>query len=128
MSIDDLHNDSILMTRWERHRFLVLVAAVIVVSGVMVAIALNLYNSSGTAQVDLSRPGYQSVRSEASRDGITEDAYPSTGNLNDAAFNNFYGMYDKHANRVVNDESFDPAALSDDSLQLYQNQTAQPSQ
>ncbi len=114
------------MTRWQRHRFLVLVAGVIVISCVLVAISLGLYNSSGTAQIDLSRPGYQSVRSEASRDNTIEDAYPSTGDLNTAAFNDFYSLYDKHSARVINMQSFDPTALSDDSLQLYQNNETAP--
>lgn len=128
MGIDDLRKEAVLMTRWQRHRFLVLIAAVIALSCVMVAISMHLYNSSGAAQVDLSRPGYQSVRSEASRDSAPEDAFPSTGDLDDAAFKRFSDMYDKYSSRVTDTNSFTPEALSDDSLQLYQDQSATPAQ
>lgn len=124
MSIDDLRSEAIHMTKWQRHRFLLLIAAVIIISCVLVSISLSLYNSSGAAQVDLSRPGYQSVRSEASRDSTPEDAFPSTGDLDDAAFKQFDTAYDKHAKRVTGVDSFDPEALSDDSLQLYQDSSA----
>lgn len=126
MGIDDLQKEAVLMTKWQRHRFLLLIAAVIVISCVLVTISMNLYNSSGAAQVDLSRPGYQSVRSEASRDSTPEDAFPSTGDLDDNAFKQFDTMYNNHAKRVTGVDSFDPEALSDDSLQLYQDTSATP--
>lgn len=123
MGIEELRNEAVKMTNWQRHRFLVLIAGVILISCVLVGVAMHLYNTSGAAQVDLSRPGYQSVRSEASRDSVPEDAFPSTGKLDDAAFSKFTKAYDNHAKRVVGVDSFDPEALSDESLQLYQDQT-----
>ncbi|MGB4762834.1 MAG: hypothetical protein WBP12_05780 [Candidatus Saccharimonas sp.] len=124
MSIDELRTEAFLMTKWQRHRFLVLIAVVIGISCIMVAVALYLYNTSGAAQVDLSRPGYQSVRSEASRDNVPDSTFSSTGELDDEAFRQFNEMYDRHAKRVVGVDSFDPQALSDESLQLYRDQTS----
>lgn len=44
-----------------RHRFIVLLVAAILISLVLTAVSLAIYNSSGAAQLDLSRPGYRSV-------------------------------------------------------------------
>lgn len=128
MSIDELRSEAFTMTAWQRHRFLVLIAGVIAVSCVMVAVALHLYNTSGAAQVDLSRPGYQDVRSEASRDKVPDSSFPSTGDLDAAAFKQFNEMYDKHAGRVIGVDSFDERALTDESLQIYRDQTVEPEQ
>ena len=122
MSIDELRNDAVLMTRWQRHRFLLLIAFVIVVSCILVVIAMSLYNSSGAAQVDLSRPGYQSVRSEASRDKGFDNSFRSTGELDAKAFGDFFEMYDSRAKKVTGGDSYDPEALTDESLQLYRDQ------
>lgn len=122
MSIDELRSEAFHMTRWQRHRFLVLIGGVIVISCVMVAVAMHLYNTSGAAQIDLSRPGYQSVRSEASRDNVPDSSFSSTGELDEAAFRQFNEMYDRHSKRVVGVDSFSPQALSDESLQIYRNQ------
>lgn len=126
MSIDELRSEAFLMTKWQRHRFLVLIAAVIVISCGMVVVAMYLYNTSGAAQIDLSRPGYQDVRSEASRDKVPDSSFPSTGKLDAAAFQQFNDMYSKHTGRVVGSDSFDAPALSDDSLQIYRDQSATP--
>ena len=115
--IDELRNDAAEMTTWQRHRFLLLIILVIFISAVLVGVSMSLYNSSGAAQVDLSRPGYQSIQREASR-GMVEDSFPSTGKLDTKAFDQFDKMYSSHAKRVVGVDSFDPKALDMDNLQL----------
>ncbi|MEO8691228.1 MAG: hypothetical protein ABI397_00420 [Candidatus Saccharimonas sp.] len=122
MNTDEQQNEPTKMTKLQRYRFLLFIGSVIVASGVLVAVGMSLYNSSGAAQIDLSRPGYQSVRSEASRDTGNDDAFPSSGDLNDAAFDQFDAMYKTHSSRVTGTSSFEAEALSDDSLQLYVNQ------
>ena len=56
------------LTTMREHRFLVMICGVIAIAGVMVWIAMDMYNTSGAAQVDLSRPGFQEVRKQAARD------------------------------------------------------------
>lgn len=115
--MEELRNDSAKMTVWQRHRFFVLIVGVIIVSFLLVCIALSLYNSSGAAQVDLSRPGYKSIQSEASK-GIVDDSFPSTGDLDAAAYAEFDKLYGNHAKRVVGADSFDPQALDVKNLEL----------
>ncbi len=116
----------VILTAWQRHRFFVLIAGVILISMFMVSVALNLYNSSGAAQVDLSRPGYQSIQKQASRD-TTDDNFSSSGTLKVSDFELFKQYYSNHANRVVGVDSFDSQALSDGSLQLFSPDQATPS-
>ncbi len=115
--IDELRRDTAAMTTWERHRFLLLVAGVIAVALFLVSVALNLYNSSGAAQLDLSRPGYQAVRNQAKRDTVTT-SFSSTGTLDKDSLDQFSTLYDQQAGKVTSVNSFDAAALGEDSLQL----------
>ena len=115
VSMEELRSDAARMTVWQRHRFLVLIAGVIMISFVMVIIGMYIYNTSGAAQVDLSRPGYQSVQKEASRD-TTDDSFASTGKLDKDAFDSFDKMYANHARQVVGVDSFDPGAIDPSTL------------
>ena len=123
MSIDELRTDAVALTRWQRHRYLLLIAGVITISLFLVALALYLYNVSGAAQVDLSRPGYQSIQKEVGRETV-DAAFPSSGPLDAAAFDEFNKDYDKHADRVTDTNSFDERALSDESLQTLSSNAA----
>ena len=123
ISLEELRNDSEQMTVWQRHRFFVLIAGVIVISFAMVCIALNLYNSSGAAQVDLSRPDYQSIQKEATRSSV-EDSFPSTGKLDSSALDDFDKLYGEHTKQVVGVDSFDPQALDITNLQLLDASSA----
>ena len=122
MGVDDLKNEAIAMSRWEKHRFLLLIASVITIAVFLVSIAMNLYNSSGAAQLDLSRPGYQDVRNKAARD-TTTTSFPSSGALNKDAMNSFKKLYSDNTGKVTSVDSFDAAALSEDSLQVWEPNT-----
>lgn len=117
MGIDELKKDAIAMTKWQQHRFFTLIVGVIIISFFLVSVALSLYNSSGAAQLDLSKPGYQDVRQQAKRDTTTK-AYPSTGPLDKEALDSFAKMYTEHTGRVMSVDTFDSAALSEESLRM----------
>lgn len=110
ISMEELRTDAAAMTPWQKHRFFVLIVSVILISFLLVCVALSLYNSSGAAQIDLSRPGYQSIQKEASR-GQVNDSFPSSGKLDAKAFDSFDTMYGNHARRVVGADSFETEAL-----------------
>lgn len=121
MKLEDLQQDSIAMSRWERHRFFVLIFGVIIISMLLVSVALGLYNSSGTAQLDLSRPGYQDVRRQATREGSAV-SYPANGDLDQKALDLFRDLYKARAQKAAAGDSFSSNALSDESLQLFDTQ------
>lgn len=115
--MEELRSDAEPMTVWQRHSFIILIAIVIVLSCVMVVVGMYVYNTSGAAQVDLSRPGYQSVQREAKRDSA-DDSFSASGKLDADAFDSFNEMYSNHARQVVGVDSFDPKALDVAAAQL----------
>ncbi len=102
---------------WSQHRFFLLVAGAILLALFLVAIALNLYHSDGSAQLDLSRPGYQSVRDKVEKD-TSDGAFSATGPLDESALNEFRTKYQNQAVRVKETKGFSPEALSNRALEL----------
>jgi hypothetical protein len=125
ISIEELRRDAAIMTRWEQHRFLTLIGGVILISLFLVSVALSLYNSSGAAQLDLSRPGYQDVRDLAKRDTVSK-SFPASGVLDKEALDLFSKLYGEQSAKVVSADSFDASAISEDSLQLLSENRNDP--
>jgi len=117
MSEDELIAEASTMSRWQRHKFMALVGITIVIALFLVGVALALYTSSGAAQLDLSRPGYQSVREQASRTPDFE-GYPSTGKLDAKAISEFKTLYDKKAKEATAVDSFGGKVMTDQSLSI----------
>lgn len=109
------------LSRFERHKFMVLVGLTIVVALFLVWISMGLYNSSGAAQLDLSRPGYKSVQSQVLKDD-SFSGYPSTGAMNKAALDQFRSLYDDRAAQVTGVDSFGGNVMSDQALGLDDQQ------
>lgn len=100
-----------------RRRFALMIVASIAISMLFAAIAMSLYNSSGAAQLDLSRPEYKAVRKDVVQDKNPE-TFPSSGDLDKKAIEQFMTMYEARAKSVSGVDGFDPSAMSDDTLQL----------
>ena len=100
-----------------QHRFVILIVLTIVVSVFLVGVALALYASSGTAQLDLSRPGYVSVRDQAPRSN-SFDGFSANGTLDKTAVDEFRTMYDAQAENATNVDSFAGDVMSDKSLSI----------
>ena len=106
--------------RLAKNRFVMMIAAVIVVSLALVVVAMWLYNISGAAQVDLSRPGYQDVRDRVVNDDAISEAFPSTGELDGASLDKFRQLFDKTAGQIQATDSFAGDQLSDTALGISQ--------
>lgn len=115
MTEEQLVSDAAQLSRWQRHKFMVLVGLTIVVSLVLVAVSLALYNSSGAAQLDLSRPGYESVRSQVVYDQDFE-GFPSTGALDNEAIELFRDLYGEKLKEATALDSFGGDVLNDEAL------------
>jgi len=113
---DDQHAPSKL-TRLQQHRFLVMLVIAIAIALFLVGVAMALYNSSGAAQLDLSRPGYQSVRDQAvSTD--TFDSFPASGTLDEEALNQFRELYKTEAEEATQVDAFGGDVMSDKALSI----------
>jgi hypothetical protein len=111
------HTEEKPLTRWQQHRFMVMIAATIVISLFLVSVALALYASSGAAQLDLSRPGYVSVRDKANEEE-TFDGFPASGPIDKEALDKFRKLYDTQAQKATGLDSFGGDAMSDQALSL----------
>lgn len=106
------------LTRWQQHRFMLMIGATILISLFLVSAALALYASSGAAQLDLSRPGYVSVRDQANTSTDDFDSFPASGEINEKTLDQFRKQYDKQAKKATGLDSFGGEAMSDQALSL----------
>lgn len=84
---------------WGKHRFLLLIVLTIVMAIIMTCISMVMYNVSGTAQLDLSRPGYKSVSDQVDTDNPIDD-YSAFGPVNRTTVEEFTKIYDEQANKA----------------------------
>lgn len=102
---------------WDRHRFFLLVAVTIIVALIMTCLSIVMYNVSGTAQLDLSRPGYQSVSNQVEPDSIIED-YSAFGPVNKTTVEEFKVLYDEQATKAKAVDAFNGDPLNPEVLQF----------
>jgi len=107
-----------------KHSFLMFITLSILVSAVVVNISMQMYNSSEAAQLDLSRPGYVSVRSKVDTSDSDFQTYPANGPMNKGVIDDFKELFKKQAQKIEAVDAFggsplDPTALgiSDTSTQ-----------
>lgn len=99
------------------HQFLFFIIFCIVIAFVMTMISLQLYKHSGAMKLDMSRPGYEQVRSEVekSRD---DQPYSATGELNETAIDDFNNRIDRYKQELKNLGTYDNSIISDENLNL----------
>lgn len=112
------------------HKFITLIIASISVSLFLVFAAMALYKSSGAQQLDLSRPGYEEVRTKAQKDETETVSYSASGTLDKAALKEFDEKYNSLLNKAKQQDTFSSDLLNIKSLQIDQETTAatQPQQ
>jgi len=122
MSEHELHDEAHRSAGVEtirNHQFLVMIVGVIVVSLFLVYVALNLYVSSGSIQLDLSRPGYDSARQEVTKGSEVFKGFSEDGAINDESLSEFDKLYkQKAAEALIEIDAFSGDALSDEALSI----------
>lgn len=104
------------ITVWrQHHRLIIMILGAVSISLTLVTISMGLYNSSGAAQLDLSRPGYSSVREQAQPDKNFKN-FPSTGNITTETLEDFRAIYDQKATEATTIDAFSGDVLSDSQL------------
>ncbi len=102
---------------WQRHRFLLLVSAAIVAALTLVTVSLVIYNLSGSAQLDLSRPGYQAVSDQVSREDSI-DEYSASGDVTLKTIDEFLKLYDEQAAKAKAIDAFNGDPLNPELLEF----------
>ena len=101
------------------HQFSAMIVLAIFVAMFLVYVALNLYSSSGTLQLDLSRPGYDNARQEAIKDNELFRGFSADGPINEESLKEFDKLYkEKAAQALIEFDAFSGDALSDAALTL----------
>lgn len=100
------------------HQFLTFVVSVLAVATVLTGVSLWLYNASGTARLDLSRPGYEKVRSEVKDEDSKTEPFSSTGPIDSQSVKDFRARYEALKKKLDKTGNYDESAISDDNLGL----------
>ena len=112
-------HDHVRMQTIRAHQFIALIVLAILTSLFLVYVALSLYQSSGTLQLDLSRPGYDNAREEATKDNVVFRGFAADGPVNKESLNEFERLYkEKAAQALIEFDAFSGDALSDAALTL----------
>lgn len=102
---------------WDRHRLSLLLIITVLIAIVMTVVSVIMYNSSGAAQLDLSRPGYRSISSKVDgNDNI--DSYSSIGAVNKKTIQEFMKMYDTQASKAKAVDAFNGDPLNPEVLEF----------
>ena len=105
------------MTFWDKHRLSLLLIITVLIALVMTAVSMIAYDASGTAQLDLSRPGYSSVSDKVDRtDKVTE--YSGFGSLDKDSINEFIELYDAQAEKTKAVDAFNGDPLNPEILEF----------
>jgi len=108
------------MTFWDKHRLSLLLIITVLIAVTLTVISMIAYNVSGTAQLDLSRPGLSSVSDKVDKgDKITE--YSSFGPVNKDSINEFTKLYDEQAKKAKAVDAFNGDPLNPETLEFDVN-------
>lgn len=106
-----------------KHSFLIFITISITISAVVVYASMQMYNRSGAAQLDLSRPGYVSVRSKVDASDGELQAYPANGQFNKNVIDNFKSLFIKQAQKIKAIDAFGGSPLDDAALGISDTST-----
>lgn len=99
------------------------IAGVIFTSMLMVAISMNIYYESDAYRLDLSHPEYASRRSEIVRAADQKSTeFSAEGPIDNKTIDEFMGLYDAEAKRIVKTQPFANDVLKDKELGVGDNQ------
>ncbi|MBC7564894.1 hypothetical protein H7100_01515 [Candidatus Saccharibacteria bacterium] len=102
---------------WDEHRFTALIVGTLVIAIILVSISIYIYKVSGSAQLDLSRPGFQSVSDKVDRtDQVTD--YSAFGPVNKDTVNEFTKLYDKQSLKAKAVDAFNGDPLNPEVLEF----------
>lgn len=112
------------MSFWDKHRLSLLLVITVLIALTLTIISMVAYNASGTAQLDLSRPGYLSVSDQVDKtDKITE--YSAFGSVNKETIDEFIKLYDEQAAKAKTVDAFNGDPLNPEVLEFGVTTTAE---
>jgi hypothetical protein len=113
-----------LMTFWDKHRLSLLLILTVIISLILTVISMVAYNVSGTAQLDLSRPGVSSVSNQVDKTDTIND-YSAFGPVSKESINEYTKQYDEQAKKAKSVDAFSGDPLDPEILEFGTNSTEQ---
>lgn len=104
------------LTGYEKYYLPIFMSVSVFMAILLVIVSMTMYNKSGAAQLDLSRPGYVSVRSQSITNDNDFQSFSSTGPIDKKSIAEFKKLYDKQAEKVKSFNAFGGDPLSADAL------------
>lgn len=99
-----------------RHRLPAAIVAVIGIAALLTVVSMSLYITSGTASLDLSRPGYKQVRDQVVSQ--PSETFNSNGPMNADVVVSFRQLFEAQKKSLNDLGDFSDASLDDASLQF----------
>lgn len=115
---EDGASDSALRVLVADHRIITLVVGASLIGLIFVTIGLILYNANGTAQLDLSRPGYEGVGEQVRQDKTVYTEFPASGPINAETFELFERLYREQMENAERVDAFGGDPLDAQALDI----------
>ncbi|MBP6925263.1 hypothetical protein KBB73_02705 [Candidatus Saccharibacteria bacterium] len=108
------------------NQFPIFIAGSLTIAMILSGFSLWLYNESGAAQLDLSRPSYQEAREEAKKEEDKENdngsnEFSADGTIDEKTISEFEKLYNERLKKIQAD-AFKEDPLSDKSLNILDDE------
>lgn len=100
---------------WGKNRLVILLIGTVGIALILTCVSIAIYNSSGAAQLDLSRPGLRSVSSQVEKDDASE-GFNASGSVTKETINEFITMYEAQAKKAKGVDAFSGDPLNPEVL------------
>ena len=109
------------------HMILMGISAALLIAFVLTILSMWVYNQSDVARLDVSRPGYETIRESVVK-GNEESKFDTTGPLDKKALETFQKLFNERREPLSNYGRFDGTVLNDDQLKLEDPTPAEAAQ
>lgn len=99
-----------------RYKFAFGVALAIIICLILTGFSVLLYVVTGTAKLDLSRPGYEGVRQKVVKSPPSQHGFSASGTLDEKTIDIYLENYKKQSQIISKYDNFNPRILDDVSL------------
>lgn len=106
---------------WEQHRLFLLLIITVCIAIVLTVVSISMYNSSGAAQLDFSRPGYSAVSDQVEGDDVI-DEYSGSGPVNKDSIEEFMKLYNEEAQKAKAVDAFNGDPLNPEVLEFNESE------
>lgn len=103
-------------SKFAHHKLALLVIFTMIIALVLVVISMVMYNVSGTAQLDLSRPGFEGVSTHVDEDLRDFRTYSATGPIDSSSLEEFSELFDAQMDNVHSYDAFGGDPLNPEAL------------